>query len=149
MGPSGIPSPRPFHGAESCTGSGGVHPSGDWSTPILAPRTRLLTPSLPASTYAREIDFLCDDDYTTPVARRGVLFLGGRGGGGLRHIEGVGVATGGRGVLLAHPRSDAHPTSRLAGIIPTPRARRPSRRRRYYIRATAAGRKLIAKILRI
>lgn len=81
------------------------------------------------------------------------LFLGAGEGGGLRHIEGVGVPTGGRGVLCAHPRSGTHPTHRLARIIPAPpRARRPSRpsrRRRYYIRGAAAGRKLIAKILRI
>jgi len=126
MGPSRILSPRPSlrQVGGSGGGSDGVHPSGDWSTPILAPCTR--PPPLPTSVYAREIDFLSDYDYTTPVTRSlHVVVFGDRG----RHIKGEGVVTGGRGVfrVRAHPHSDRRTLPVNSPIIPPPR----SRNRRY------------------
>lgn len=161
MGPSRIPSPRPFHGSESCSGSvgcGGVHPSGDWSTPILVPRTRLLTPLRfrPVHTRAKLISS------ATTIIRRpshvAVFFyflFFFFGGGERRRIEAHLLDRRGHwwpGCVTRPPafRRTPYPLTRGYHPYVAPRAHRPSRRRRrYYIRATAAGRKLIAKILRI
>lgn len=140
MGPSRIISPR--LSLRRVTGSG-VRPSGDWSTPILAPCTR--PPPHFRPVYVREIDFLCECDNTTLVTRsRHDVALGPRGRG---------VDQGGRRghrwpECLARARPPAfrpaHPPREYARIIPLPR-----RRSHRYIRAPAAGRKLIATILRI
>lgn len=122
MGPSRILSPRPFllEVGGSGGGSDGFHPSGDWSTPILAPCTRPPS-SLPTSVYARKIDFLSDYDYTMPVTRSLHVVVFGNGG---RNIKREGVATGGRGVFRAraHPHSNRPTLPGNSPIISPPRS---------------------------